>query len=83
MIGALQRIADDLAIVSQGPVFDRTTERLATSDEGVILLRKLVMDGIEAVAAGRDPQGVRRDDGDGIIDLEGIVMDDLDRTDAV
>ena len=79
----VHREQDYQAIVSQGPVFDRSTERLATSDEGVILLRKLMMDGIEAVADGRDPQGVRRTgDGNDIIDLEGIVMDDLDRTDA-
>ena len=79
----VHREQDYQAIVTQGPVFDRSTEQLATSDEGVILLRKLVMEGIETAADGRDPQGIRwTSAGDDVIDLEGIVMDDLDRTDA-
>ena len=49
----------------------------------MILLRKLAMEGIEAAADGRDPQGIRwTSDGDDVFDLEGIVMNDLDRTDA-
>lgn len=76
----IHREQDYQAIVSQGPIFDRSTERLATSDEGVILLRRMVMDGIRAVRDGRDPQGVRRGPGtDAIIDLERIVSDDLTR----
>ena len=79
----VHREQDYQAIVTQGKVFDRSTEQLSTSDEGVILLRKLVMEGIEAAADGRDLQGIRwTNDGDDVIDLEGIVMDDLDRTDA-
>jgi nitrite reductase/ring-hydroxylating ferredoxin subunit len=76
----VHREQDFQAIVSQGPVFDRATERLATSDEGVILLRRLVMDGIAAVERGEDPLGARRhaDPGE-VIDLQGAVMDGLNR----
>ncbi len=52
---------DYAAIVSQGPIVDRTRERLGTSDGGVIRLRKMHMDAIKAVMAGRDPKGVVRD----------------------
>lgn len=79
----VHREQDYEAIVSQGRIFDRSTERLATSDEGVILLRKMVMNGIHAVSAGRDPVGVRRGRGsDDIIDLEQFVVDDLNRVPA-
>ena len=76
----VHREQDYRAIVSQGRVTSRTTERLASSDAGVILLRKLAMEGIRAVQAGRDPRGVRRSGpADEIIDLEQIVEDDLNR----
>ena len=42
-------------------IFDRTTEHLVTTDKGVILLRKIYKDGIEAIKQGRDPLGVVRD----------------------
>ena len=74
----VHREQDFRAMVSQGPIFDRSTERLATSDEGVILLRKMAFDGIKAVSQGRDPVGVRRDgDPDAIIDLSSVVHDGL------
>lgn len=74
----VHREQDFLAIVSQGRIFDRTNERLASSDEGVILLRRMIAEGIEAVERGEDPLGVRRgSDPDGIIDLSGEVMDEL------
>ena len=75
----VHREQDYQAIASQGRITARTTERLATSDEGVILLRKLAMEGIRDVQAGRDPRGVRRTDPDAIVDLERIVEDDLNR----
>jgi nitrite reductase/ring-hydroxylating ferredoxin subunit len=79
----IHRQQDLEAITSQGPIFDRTTERLAASDAGVILLRRLLMDGIRDVAEGRDPKGVlRAEDGidpQAIIDLESIVSDDLNK----
>ena len=80
----VHREQDFQAIVSQGALFDRTTERLATSDEGVILFRKMVMEGIRAVDRGEDPIGVRRDgDPEAIIDLKGDVIDGLNQLEKV
>jgi 5,5'-dehydrodivanillate O-demethylase len=52
---------DRCAQESQGPIFDRTMEHLGVSDEGVILLRRLYKDCIEAVQRGQDPVGIVRD----------------------
>ena len=52
---------DRCAQESQGPIFDRTTEHLGASDKGVILLRNLYKEAIEAVQKGLDPLGVTRD----------------------
>jgi 5,5'-dehydrodivanillate O-demethylase len=52
---------DRAAQESQGPIFDRTTEHLGHTDRGVILLRRLYKESIEAVKGGRDPLGVIRD----------------------
>jgi 5,5'-dehydrodivanillate O-demethylase len=52
---------DMMAWVTQGEVSDRTTERLGTSDKGVILFRTLLDEQIEKVARGEDPMGVVRD----------------------
>ncbi len=61
-IGAIARGDQDrCAQESQGPIFDRTTEHLGVSDKGVILLRILYKEAIEAVQKGLDPLGVTRD----------------------
>ena len=61
-IGWLAREDQDRAAQeSQGVIFDRTTEHLVTTDKGVILLRKIYKDGIEAIKQGRDPLGIVRD----------------------
>lgn len=52
---------DIVAWVGQGRVTDRTRETLGASDRGIAMLRRQLFDDIEAVAAGRDPKGVRRD----------------------
>lgn len=52
---------DRAAQESQGAIFDRTTEHLVSTDKGVILLRRLYKEGIEAVRQGRDPLGIIRD----------------------
>jgi hypothetical protein len=52
---------DRCAQESQGPVLDRTREHLGVSDEGVILLRRMFKQCIEAVQKGHDPIGVIRD----------------------
>jgi 5,5'-dehydrodivanillate O-demethylase len=52
---------DRCAQESQGPILDRTTEHLGVSDEGVIMLRRMHRQSIEAVERGEDPIGVIRD----------------------
>jgi 5,5'-dehydrodivanillate O-demethylase len=52
---------DRAAQESQGLICDRSIEHLGVSDRGVIMLRKLYKDSMEAVAAGRDPIGTIRD----------------------
>jgi 5,5'-dehydrodivanillate O-demethylase len=69
--GVYQRIEDEwwglessdqdrAAQESQGPIHDRSREFLASSDRGVVMWRKLVLDGIKAVAIGADPHGIVR-----------------------
>lgn len=52
---------DMMAWITQGAISDRTTERLGTSDKGVILFRNLLLEQIEKVERGEDPMGVVRD----------------------
>jgi 5,5'-dehydrodivanillate O-demethylase len=54
---------DFIAWVGQGVIADRSREHLGESDRGVILIRKQLLEDIEAVAAGRDPKGTIRDPG--------------------
>ena len=51
---------DRAAQESQGPIHDRSREFLGTSDKGVVMWRKLVFEGIKAVANGADPHGIVR-----------------------
>jgi 5,5'-dehydrodivanillate O-demethylase len=46
---------DRVAQESQGDIYDRSNEHLGAADEGVILLRNLIMESIEAVRVGKDP----------------------------
>jgi hypothetical protein len=52
---------DRMAQESQGVIADRTKEHLGTSDRGLIMLRQMIMESIEAVRQGKDPIGVMRD----------------------
>jgi len=52
---------DEMAWVGQGAISDRTTEHLVTSDKGILLYRKLLLENIEKVERGEDPMGVIRD----------------------
>lgn len=52
---------DMMAWVTQGEISDRTTERLGTSDKGIILFRNLLLEQMEKVERGEDPMGVVRD----------------------
>jgi 5,5'-dehydrodivanillate O-demethylase len=52
----------DMAIwVSQGPIVDRTKEKLARGDSGIPVLRKLYFSAMEQVEKGIDPLCVIRD----------------------
>jgi 5,5'-dehydrodivanillate O-demethylase len=52
---------DMMAWITQGPISDRTTERLGTSDKGIILYRGLMLEQMDKVERGEDPMGVIRD----------------------
>ena len=52
---------DRAAQESQGLIFDRTREYLATSDAWIVQFRKMLLDQMKAVEEGRDPFGVLRD----------------------
>ena len=51
---------DRVAQESQGEIYDRTSEHLGVSDEGVILLRQTIKESIDAVRQGRDPFWILR-----------------------
>lgn len=52
---------DHMAWETQGPLADRTRERLATSDRGVVMLREIMRREIDKARQGLDPKGVIRD----------------------
>jgi 5,5'-dehydrodivanillate O-demethylase len=52
---------DHMAWETQGPICDRTNERLTSSDRGVILLREVMFRELKKVERGEDPMGVVRD----------------------
>jgi hypothetical protein len=49
---------DRCAQESQGPIFDRSGEHLGVSDEGVILLRRMFKESIDAVQNGQTPSAL-------------------------
>jgi len=52
---------DAYATESQGPVQDRTMENLVSSDKAIVAARKLLLNAIQDVQEGKDPQHVVRD----------------------
>ena len=52
---------DHMAWETQGPIADRTRERLTASDRGIILLRQVMFREMKKVQQGQDPLGVIRD----------------------
>jgi 5,5'-dehydrodivanillate O-demethylase len=52
---------DHMAWETQGPIADRTTERLTTSDRGIILLRQVMFRELKKVRQGQDPMGTVRE----------------------
>ena len=74
---------DYRAIVTQGRPVDRTIERLGVTDRGIILLRKMIMEGIDAVRRGEDPKGVLRGaEGEQLLVSSEKVTDALMNTEA-
>ena len=64
---------DVMAWESQGRIVDRTREYLGAADRGVVLLRRLMREQIEAVRDGRAPLGVRpAEAAERVIELEVI-----------
>jgi 5,5'-dehydrodivanillate O-demethylase oxygenase subunit len=59
---------DHMAWETQGPLADRSTEHLATSDRGVAMYRDMLRQEIEKVMAGDDPLGLVRDPNHPLID---------------
>jgi 5,5'-dehydrodivanillate O-demethylase oxygenase subunit len=58
---------DQTAWVIQGPITDRTTERLGVSDVGIIMFRRLLDDQMKVVEDGGEPMNVHRDPHDIIV----------------
>jgi 5,5'-dehydrodivanillate O-demethylase len=52
---------DHMAWETQGPMADRSRERLATSDAGVVMYRDMLKREIQRVQQGLDPKGTIRD----------------------
>ncbi len=66
-------VQDAMAWETQGAVTDRSEEHLGVGDEGIIVLRKLLREQIEAVRQGRDPLGfVRHADNKRIMEFDVI-----------
>ncbi|MFI5403244.1 MAG: aromatic ring-hydroxylating dioxygenase subunit alpha, partial [Planctomycetota bacterium] len=53
---------DIMAWVTQGEIADRTRETLGSSDQGIALYRRLLLEQVERVRAGEEPMGVVRKD---------------------
>src|SRR5215475_173980 len=51
---------DHMAWETQGPIADRTRERLTSSDRGIVMLREVMMREMKRVEQGLDPMGVIR-----------------------
>ena len=47
--------------ITQGPIADRTLERLGTTDIGIIAYRQMLLRELQKVEAGEDPMGTIRD----------------------
>ena len=60
-LGTNFQVHDAFATESQGPVQNRTEENLVSSDKAIVAARKLILNAIRDVQAGRDPQHVIRD----------------------
>lgn len=70
-----QRLPGDYeAQVSQGPITLHSQEHLVRSDEGVVLLRRLLQRQLEALGRGESPIGVQFSQPGAIVELEAATM---------
>jgi 5,5'-dehydrodivanillate O-demethylase len=53
---------DGMAWETEGPIHDRSKELLGVSDRGIVLYRRMLMEQIQAVAQGKEPLGLIRDE---------------------
>ena len=60
---------DMVAMESQGTISNRNNETLATSDRGVVRLRRGYWDALKAIDQGKEPPGILRDSNRGRIDF--------------
>jgi len=61
---------DFMAWETQGPIHDRTRERLSASDRGVVMYREMLKREIAKVQKGQEPMNVFRDPNQPIIDTQ-------------
>jgi 5,5'-dehydrodivanillate O-demethylase len=61
---------DFMAWETQGPIHDRTRERLSASDRGIVLYREMLKREIDKVQQGLEPMNVFRDPNGPIIDTK-------------
>jgi hypothetical protein len=54
-------LEDKAMVESQGAIVDRTLEHPGYGDRAILLLRKMIRDGVAAVANGEKPKGVLQD----------------------
>jgi 5,5'-dehydrodivanillate O-demethylase len=60
---------DRMAIEQQGVIADRTREHLVPSDVGIVRMRRMLREGVDAVERGEDPPGIIRDPAKQYVDL--------------
>ncbi len=58
------------AQVGQGPITFHSDEHLATTDQGVVMLRRLLQRQLDAVAQGKDPAGVAFNEKDAVVNFD-------------
>jgi phenylpropionate dioxygenase-like ring-hydroxylating dioxygenase large terminal subunit len=63
-MGTYFPVHDLFVTESQGPIHNHRNEHLVTSDIAIARARRLLLAGMDDVAAGRDPRGVVRTDAD-------------------
>jgi 5,5'-dehydrodivanillate O-demethylase len=73
------RFQDFMVLETQGPIASREQEHLATSDFGVVLLRRILKREIEKVQRGLDPIGVVRNPEGCVIDTHTETLHDARR----